>query len=609
VSASSQPTTFVQVAQTFELVVCTAAIVALVRLRRARKSAATSWGITIFAVLDLVLLAAYTTVTDDGSLLKHGFTVVLISLLLLVPFGLLMFARSLNAVGRKTARAGGALTVVLIGMTLVSPPFPEAGEKRGTFFSVYLVLLLVGWVGQSVVAAHGLWTVGRGQPAVVRNRMRLLAAGALVIAGDLVSSGASSKPSTNTQVVTTLIGALGIVLLVRAFVLPQWLRAVWRTADLAELAVAERQLMSAVTPEEVAAAIVPAVAQLFGAGGAAVTDIAGRPVLAVGLSDAEVSELAGLDDEGHVVVTPGGLFASRLRDGWLVVRPGLFAPLYGTSELSLLDRVGAYVDLALQRCKLFQLEASARSDAEATNAELQTLLYSVSHDLRNPIISILGYLDVLALEHKNELRPEGQHYLDRISVNAVYIQSLIQDLLELSRIGRTEPPPQAVSVAAMAESVAEEVHAMHPECRIVISGAFPVLWFSELRVRQLFTNLLDNAAKHAAGEALVQVRAERSSRGGAVITIADNGQGISSDYREKAFEVFERLGAAHSDIPGTGMGLPICKRIVEAAGGTIRLEGPPPGVDSGTTVRIELPPAVVQGWHDVAQPVAKESTA
>ena len=608
-SASNQPTAVLVAAQAFELVVSTAAVWVLVRLRRTRRSQATTWAIGVFGVLVLVLLSGLAQVKDDGSFLRHGFTVLLVCVLLQVPYGLLMFARSLGAVGRRSAVVGTTITGATVVMTLLSPRFPDKGEARSTWFSAYIVVLLVGWTVQTVLTAVGLWRAGRGQPAVVRNRMRLLAAGALVVAGDLVSSGGSSDPSSATQVATTLVGAFGIFLLFRAFVLPQWLRAVWRTTDLAELAVAERQLMTAVTQDEVAAAIVPAVAKLFGAGGAGITDGSGRALLAVGLTEDELEAMDRVDDPGPVVVTRDGLFASRLRSGWLVVRPGVFAPIYGPSELSLLERIAAYVDLALQRCALFQSEGAARAATEATNAELQTLLYSVSHDLRNPIISILGYLDVLGQEHKTQLSADGQHYLERISVNALYMQSLIQDLLELSRIGRTEPAPQAVSVAAVAESVAEEVRRQHPECRIDVSGEFPVLWFSEMRARQLLTNLLDNAAKHAGGDAHVTLGAERQGKG-ATLWISDNGQGIAPGYREKAFEVFERLGAAHGDVPGTGMGLPICKRIVEAAGGTIHLEGPAPGFATGTTVRIELPASVVQGWHDVHEPViAKESTA
>ena len=118
---------------------------------------------------------------------------------------------------------------------------------------------------------------------------------------------------------------------------------------------------------------------------------------------------------------------------------------------------------------------------------------------------------------------------------------------------------------------------MHPGCDISVKGAFPVVWMSELRARQLLTNLIDNAAKHAGRGAAVDVRAEPTGSGGAVLWSSDNGGGIPVQYREKAFEVFERLEAARSDIPGTGMGLPICKRIVESLRGAITLEGPPRG--------------------------------
>jgi signal transduction histidine kinase len=268
----------------------------------------------------------------------------------------------------------------------------------------------------------------------------------------------------------------------------------------------------------------------------------------------------------------------------------------------LLDRVGSFVDLALQRCRLFDQEARSRRAAEAANAELQTLVYSVSHDLRNPIISVLGYLDVLAEEHAGQLQGEGEHYLHRISVNALYMQSLIQDLLELSRIGRSEPAPETVDVGVLADSVAQEVRVAHPGCDVVVAGDFPVVWMSPLRARQLLTNLVDNAAKHSPEGAVVTVSARELDDGDALVTVADDGRGIPVEYREKAFEVFERLDAAHGDVPGTGMGLPICRRIVESVGGTISLDGPSEGHVSGTTVKVVMPRTVLRSWSPLPTP-------
>ncbi|MFN2537574.1 MAG: ATP-binding protein [Mycobacteriales bacterium] len=595
-SLRHQPNAVLPIAQAFEFVVCSAAVVVQVRARRRRASGANGWALVVFGVLALVLSFAPFTLKDDGSVLMHLLIILLVCLLLMVPFGLVQFARSLTALGPGASRLSQVLTGGVVAATVVSPRFPEPDAPRSHWFTGYIIAFVAAWAIQSWLAAWGLWTAGRGQPAVVRKRMRLLGAGALVVAVELIVGGSSSSKGGALELVTTVMGAAGIALLALAFMLPDWLRIVWRTSDLGELSAAERRLMSAVSAEEVGAAIVPAVARLFGAEGAALVDARGAVLAAVGLDASELGDLHGELPDGSVVLTPGGLFACRLCDGWLVMRPGIFAPIYGPAELSLLDRIGSFVDLALQRCVLFQREAHSRAAAETANAELQTLVHSVSHDLRNPIISVLGYLDVLAQEHAGELQGEGQHYLDRIAVNAAYMQHLIQDLLELSRIGRSEPPPQVVPVGSLAESVAEEVQALHPECAISVEGSFPVLWFSELRARQLLTNVIDNAAKHSRGRAEVTVTAEPGDGGSAVLLVSDTGLGIPPAYREKAFEVFERLDAAHGDVPGTGMGLPICKRIVEAADGRITLDGPPAGATTGTTVRIELPACHVQGW-------------
>jgi signal transduction histidine kinase len=603
-ATANQPSALLHVTQALELAVCVAAVAVLAVPGRTRPGAS-RWALAMFGDLGLIVLLGQFPVDDDGSLLRHGYTVALLCVLLLVPYLLVRFALSLGAISRTGHRVAVALTVLQLGLTVVSPEFPTGDEPRSTWFTAYVVVILVGWTTQSVLSAVGLWSAGRGQPSVVRRRMQVLSIGAVVVALTLVASGGSADPSTPVQVVTAITGALGIGLLVLAFVVPPWLATAWRSADLVRLGSAERALMTAVSPEDVGAAIVPAVMHLLGAGGAALLDGQGRTIVAEG-SAGEAPTGDELPD-GAVVHTADGGFACRLTDGWLVVRPGAFAPLFGTAELQLMDRVGSFTDLALQRCRLFEEQARARRATEVTNAELQTLIYSVSHDLRNPIISVLGYLDVLAREHAGQLQGEGGHYLERISVNALYMQNLIQDLLELSRIGRSEPPSQAVALGALAESVAEELRALHPECTISVEGSFPVAWMSELRARQLLTNLIENAAKYRRDGANVNVRAHRGEPCGTVLTVTDDGMGIPEHLREKAFDVFERLGAAHSDVPGTGMGLPICKRIIETLGGTITLKGPPPEQETGTTVNVELPESAVLGWAPV--PAAEKEHA
>lgn len=594
---------WLHVAQGLNLAVVVVAIAVLVRRARRGGSSADRWALAMFADLGLIVLVGFFPVHDDGSLLRHGYTAVLIGVLLLVPYLLLRFARSLGAVSAGAHRVAVGLTAAQLVMTVASPRFPAAGAARSTWFTVFLVVVLVAWTVQSLLAAAGLWSAGRGQPSVVRRRMQALSLGAVVLALALIAGIGSDEAPTPLHVGSTLLSVGGLALLVLAFVVPPWLAAAWRAPDLVRLATAERGLMAAVTPEEVAAAAVPAVVQLFGAAGAALLDGHGRTTAALGTGpeelDAVHAELARLTGDDVVVRTADGGFACRLSEGWLVLRPGPFAPVFSEPELHLLDRVGSFVDLALQRCRLFEEQARARRTTEAANTELQTLIYTVSHDLRNPIISVLGYLDVLAREHAGQLTGDGEHYLQRISVNALYMQSLIQDLLELSRIGRSEPPPQAVPLGDLAESVAQELRALHPGCRIFVEGTFPVVWMSELRARQLLTNLMDNAVKYGGDEGRVTVHADDTPSGVAVLTVTDEGPGVPEELRVKAFDVFERLDAAHTQVPGTGMGLPICKRIVETLEGAITLGGPAIGAPSGTTATVELPRASVLGWRDV----------
>jgi signal transduction histidine kinase len=588
------PDTFLLVTQLSELAVVLIAVVSLFRRWTAHRASATGWALAMFGILAAVVALAQFQVRDTGSLATHGYTVVLVCVLLLVPYSLVRFALALGALDRRSHRIALVLTAVELVATVVSPRFPDPGQPRSAWFTGYVAIVIVGWGVQSGLAAHGLWTAGNSRPTVVRRRMRMLSAGAVVVTLALVSSGGSDTPSQATQVISALVGALGIALLVLAFVVPDWLRTAWRTQDLLKLATTERGLMVALTPEDVASTILPALPPLFGASTAAFVDVPGTSGPTGAELEALREELSAAGSSDLVVVTPGGAFGCRLSMGWLVIRVDALAPVFGPSELRLLERVGTFVDLALQRCRLHEQEAKSRRATEAANAELRTLVYSVSHDLRNPIISVLGYLDVLRADHAGQLQGDGPHYLERIAVNAQYMQSLIQDLLELSRIGRSEPPSQAVALGALAESVAREVESQHQECHVQLGAGFPVVWASEMRVRQLLTNLLDNAAKHGATQ--VRVDCEQTDAG-ALLTVADSGPGIAEPYREKAFEVFERLDAARTDIPGTGMGLPICRRIVESLGGEIVLDGPQPWTPTGATARIELPTAVITGWN------------
>gem|GEM_PF-2104850 len=234
--------------------------------------------------------------------------------------------------------------------------------------------------------------------------------------------------------------------------------------------------------------------------------------------------------------------------------------------------------------------AAANKELERANAELETLVYSASHDLKSPMVSLLGYLEYLRLDFGEVLGPEGNRYLNRMADSTVYMQRLIHDLIDLSRVGRSGVEPIEVDLGRLVRAIAEDAGAANPAAEIRV-GRLPVVTGDPTGFRQLFTNLLENAIRHAGRPDPVVVVDGRDLPDGAVeLSVRDNGKGVPAEHRERVFGVFERLeGPSTSE--GTGMGLAICRKIVEVLGGAIAIVG-----DRGTDVRILLPRAVGAHW-------------
>ena len=234
--------------------------------------------------------------------------------------------------------------------------------------------------------------------------------------------------------------------------------------------------------------------------------------------------------------------------------------------------------------------AAANRELERANAELETLVYSASHDLKSPMVSLLGYLEYLKLDYGEVLGPEGNRYLDRISDSTLYMQQLIHDLIDLSRVGRTGVEPVDVDLSKLVRVIAEDAGAAHPGIEFRV-GRLPVVTGDPVGFRQLFTNLLENAVRHGGRpDLLVVVDGHDRPDGSLELSVRDNGKGIPAEHRERVFGVFERLDGP-STSGGTGMGLAICRKIIELLGGSIAIHG-----DNGSDVRITLPAAVPARW-------------
>ena len=224
---------------------------------------------------------------------------------------------------------------------------------------------------------------------------------------------------------------------------------------------------------------------------------------------------------------------------------------------------------------------------ETKNAELERFTYTVSHDLKSPLVTIRGFLGFLEEDAAIGDLPRVKTDITRIAEATEKMQWLLNDLLDLSRIGRLMHPPEAIPfeeiVHEALEMVSGHLNATHVKIKIAADGQ--VLYGDRQRLREVFENLLDNAVKYLGAqpdpEIIIGVRFAGDE---SVYYVQDNGIGLAPQYREKIFGLFEKLDPT---VAGTGVGLAIVKRIIEVHGGRIWVESK--GIGHGSTFCFTLP--------------------
>ncbi len=226
-------------------------------------------------------------------------------------------------------------------------------------------------------------------------------------------------------------------------------------------------------------------------------------------------------------------------------------------------------------------------ELQAANEALGSFTYSVSHDLRAPLRAIDGYARILLEDHTAHLDAEGQRVLGVICDNARSMGRLIDDLLAFSRLGRKELEKTPLDLAALAQSVVEELRRLEPDrCVGVTAGPLVPALADGNMMRQVLVNLLGNAWKFTRNrsEATIEIGCTREA-GETIYFVKDNGAGFEMEYAGKLFGVFQRLHRAE-EFEGTGVGLAIVQRIVQRHGGRVWAEG---AVDRGASFYFTLP--------------------
>lgn len=222
---------------------------------------------------------------------------------------------------------------------------------------------------------------------------------------------------------------------------------------------------------------------------------------------------------------------------------------------------------------------------QAANRELESFSYTVAHDLRAPLRAIDGFSRMLQEDHGPVLPEDATQSLARIRANTSVMSTMIEELLELSRIGRTDLAPRTVDIAGLARQVVEQLAPTYPGANVVVGAMSPVQADPTL-LRMVFANLIGNALKFSSKNDRPRISVNaRQTASETIVTVADNGVGFDPRYAAKLFGVFQRLHT-REEFEGTGVGLATVARIVQRHGGRIWADSRP---GAGASFHFSLP--------------------
>jgi light-regulated signal transduction histidine kinase (bacteriophytochrome) len=324
-----------------------------------------------------------------------------------------------------------------------------------------------------------------------------------------------------------------------------------------------------------------------------------------GLSDCHIQILSQFHIRANLVVP---LLQGQKLWGLLCIHQCYAPREWKATEIEFVSQIASHLGVALQHAELvanLQTEVLERQQAEqavqslnqglqraiielqAVNKELEAFCYSVSHDLRAPLRSIDGFSQALLEDCYDQLDATGQNYLRRIRAATQRMGQLIDDLLNLSRVTRSDMTVETVDLSLLASSICTELQQSHLDRQVEFAIQSGLLAQGDTRLlRVLLGNLLNNAWKFTSKKAQAQIEfgAMPTESGVPVYFVRDNGAGFNMEYANKLFRPFQRLHGMH-EFPGNGIGLATVQRIVHRHGGRVWAEGT---VDGGATFYFTL---------------------
>jgi signal transduction histidine kinase len=251
-----------------------------------------------------------------------------------------------------------------------------------------------------------------------------------------------------------------------------------------------------------------------------------------------------------------------------------------------LPRLPESVRRALREKKLRQDHRKAQEELARSNRDLEQFAYVASHDLQEPLRMVATYTQLLAERYQGKLDANADKYIHYAVDGALRMQTLVQDLLAFSRVGRQGHDLKVIEIGAIVKIAMKNLQAAIEESGAkIVCGLLPSVVADGSQLVQVFQNLVGNAIKFRGPEPpVIRVTAEQQGQDW-VLSIADNGIGIAPEHSELVFVIFKCLHA-RAEYSGSGIGLAICKKIIEQHGGRIWVESQP---GKGATFKFTLP--------------------
>jgi len=255
-------------------------------------------------------------------------------------------------------------------------------------------------------------------------------------------------------------------------------------------------------------------------------------------------------------------------------------------EAEMLKQLGDQMGIALTQAQLLDQEIRQRQDLMRSNTELQQFAYIASHDLQEPLRMITSYLQLLERRYKHQLDADADDFIGFAVDGAARMKALINDLLTFSRVGTHGKPFESTNCTLVVERAIANLKIAIEESQTTLTcDPLPEVMGDVTQLTQMFQNLISNAIKfRGTNSPVIHVGAKAQARDW-LFFVQDNGIGIEPDYAEQIFVIFQRLHS-RKDYSGTGIGLAVCKKIVERHGGRIWVESE---LGNGSTFYFTLP--------------------